>query len=119
MRYSVVSLHPDPERQLQLHHVIHLKSSPDHKFLGVFGEINQNEDLNLITFSPDNKLVACCIEHMDITNFDKINVWQISNCRLFKDLETVLGNQIAAREMTPEASEIGQEQVQQQQWQWG
>ncbi len=38
---------------------------------------------------------------------------------LTKDLEAVLGNQIAAREMTPEASEIGQEQVQQQQWQWG
>ncbi len=38
---------------------------------------------------------------------------------LTKDLETVLGNQIAAQEMTPEASEMGQEQVQQQQWQWG
>ena len=38
---------------------------------------------------------------------------------LTKDLEAVLGNQIAAREMTPEASEISQEQVQQQQWQWG
>ena len=38
---------------------------------------------------------------------------------LTKDLEAVLGKQITAREMTPEASEIGQEQVQQQQWQWG
>ena len=38
---------------------------------------------------------------------------------LTKDLETVLGSQTVAREMTPEADEIGQEQVQQQQWQWG
>ncbi len=38
---------------------------------------------------------------------------------LTKDLEAVLGNQISAREMTPEADEIGQEQVQQQQWNWG
>jgi hypothetical protein len=38
---------------------------------------------------------------------------------LTKDLEAVLGNQIVAREMTPEADEVGQEQVQQQQWQWG
>lgn len=38
---------------------------------------------------------------------------------LTKDLEAVLGNQISAREMTPEADEVGQEQVQQQQWQWG
>lgn len=37
---------------------------------------------------------------------------------LTKDLELVLGNHIA-REMTPEADEVGQEQVQQQQWQWG
>lgn len=36
---------------------------------------------------------------------------------LTKDLEAVLGNQTVIREMTPEASEIGQEQVQQQQWQ--
>ena len=38
---------------------------------------------------------------------------------LTKDLEAVLGDRIAEREMTPEADEIGQEQVQQQQWQWG
>jgi hypothetical protein len=38
---------------------------------------------------------------------------------LTKDLETVLGNQTVIREMTPEADAIGQEQVQQQQWQWG
>ena len=38
---------------------------------------------------------------------------------LTKDLEAVLGNQIANRELTPEADETGQEQVQQQQWQWG
>ena len=37
---------------------------------------------------------------------------------LTKDLEAVLGDRIAEREMTPEADEIGQEQVQQQ-WQWG
>ena len=37
---------------------------------------------------------------------------------LTKDLEAVLGNQTISREMTPEADEIGQEQVQQQQWQW-
>ncbi len=37
---------------------------------------------------------------------------------LNKDLELVLGNQTIAREMTPEADEVGQEQVQQQQ-QWG
>lgn len=37
---------------------------------------------------------------------------------LTKDLETVLGNQIAARELTPEAHETLQEQVEQQ-WQWG
>ena len=37
---------------------------------------------------------------------------------LTKDLEAVLGNQTVIREMTPEADEIGQEQVQQQQWQW-
>ncbi len=37
---------------------------------------------------------------------------------LTKDLETVLGNQIAARELTPEAHETPQEQVEQQ-WQWG
>ena len=38
---------------------------------------------------------------------------------LTKDLEAVLGNQTISREMTPEADEVGQEQVQQQQWQWG
>ena len=38
---------------------------------------------------------------------------------LTKDLETVLGSQTVAREMTPEADEVGQEQVQQQQWNWG
>ena len=38
---------------------------------------------------------------------------------LTKDLEAVLGDRIAKREMTPEADEVGQEQVQQQQWQWG
>ena len=38
---------------------------------------------------------------------------------LTKDLEAVLGNQTVVREMTPEADEIGQEQVQQQQCQWG
>ena len=38
---------------------------------------------------------------------------------LTKDLEAVLGDRIAEREMTPEADEIGQEQVQQQHWQWG
>ncbi len=38
---------------------------------------------------------------------------------LTKDLEAVLGDRIAEREMTPEADEVGQEQVQQQQWQWG
>jgi Protein of unknown function (DUF2997) len=37
---------------------------------------------------------------------------------LTKDLELVLGNQTIAREMTPEADEVGQEQVQQQQRQW-
>ena len=37
---------------------------------------------------------------------------------LTKDLEAVLGSQTVAREMTPEADEVGQEQVQQQQWQW-
>ena len=38
---------------------------------------------------------------------------------LTKDLEAVLGDRIAEREMTPEAQEVGQEQVQQQQRQWG
>ena len=38
---------------------------------------------------------------------------------LTKDLEAVLGSQTVAREMTPEADEVGQEQVQQQQWNWG
>ena len=38
---------------------------------------------------------------------------------LTKDLEAVLGDQTVIREMTPEADEVGQEQVQQQQWQWG
>jgi hypothetical protein len=38
---------------------------------------------------------------------------------LTKDLESVLGNQTIFREMTPEADEVRQEQVQQQQWQWG
>ena len=38
---------------------------------------------------------------------------------LTKDLEAVLGDRIAEREMTPEADEIAQQQVQQQQWQWG
>ena len=40
---------------------------------------------------------------------------------LTKDLEAVLGNQTISisREMTPEADEVGQELVQQQQWQWG
>lgn len=37
---------------------------------------------------------------------------------LTKDLEAVLGNQTIAREMTPEADGVGQEQVQQQR-QWG
>ena len=36
---------------------------------------------------------------------------------LTKDLEEALGGQIAAREMTPEADENIQEQVQEQQWQ--
>ena len=43
----------------------------------------------------------------------------ISCLDLTKDLETVLGSQTVAREMTPEADEVGQEQVQQQQWNWG
>lgn len=38
---------------------------------------------------------------------------------LTKDLEAVLGDQTVIRKMTPEADEIGQEQVQQQQWQSG
>ena len=38
---------------------------------------------------------------------------------LTKNLEAVLGSQTVAREMTPEADEVGQEQVQQQQWNWG
>ena len=38
---------------------------------------------------------------------------------LTKDLEAILGDQTITREMTPEADEIVQEQVQQQQWQWG
>jgi hypothetical protein len=38
---------------------------------------------------------------------------------LTKDLEAVLVNQTIAREMTSEADEIGQEQVKQQQRQWG
>ncbi|BAU65768.1 hypothetical protein STA3757_31590 [Stanieria sp. NIES-3757] len=38
---------------------------------------------------------------------------------LTKDLEAVLGNQIAAREMTSEAQEVEQELQQEQQWQWG
>ena len=38
---------------------------------------------------------------------------------LTKNLEAVLGSQTVAREMTPEADEIEQEQVQQQQWNWG
>ncbi|MDJ0572101.1 MAG: DUF2997 domain-containing protein [Pleurocapsa sp. MO_192.B19] len=38
---------------------------------------------------------------------------------LTKDLEAVLGDQTVIREMTPEADEIGQEQVRQQQWNWG
>ncbi len=38
---------------------------------------------------------------------------------LTKDLEAVLGNQTVHREMTSEAQEVGQEQVQQQQWQLG
>ena len=42
----------------------------------------------------------------------------ISCLDLTKDLEAVLGNQTVIREMTPEADETGQEQVQQQ-WQWG
>ena len=36
---------------------------------------------------------------------------------LTKDLEEALGGQIAAREMTPEAAENIQEQVQERQWQ--
>jgi hypothetical protein len=34
---------------------------------------------------------------------------------LTKDLEAVLGDQLASREITPEADEVYQEQVQQQQ----
>ncbi|GAB4441286.1 MAG: hypothetical protein Fur0044_37760 [Anaerolineae bacterium] len=36
---------------------------------------------------------------------------------LTKELEAVLGGQIEAREMTPEAQETTQEQVKQRQWQ--
>ena len=46
-------------------------------------------------------------------------VKRMSCLNLTKDLEEVLGNKTVAREMTPEADEIRQEQVQQQQWQWG
>ncbi len=42
----------------------------------------------------------------------------MSCLNLTKDLEAVLGDRIAEREMTPEADEVGQEQVQQQQWHW-
>lgn len=38
---------------------------------------------------------------------------------LTKDLEDALGGQIEAREMTPEAYETEQEQVQERQWQRG
>ena len=38
---------------------------------------------------------------------------------LTKDLENALGGQIEAREMTPEACETAQEQVQERQWQRG
>ena len=38
---------------------------------------------------------------------------------LTKDLEDALGGQIEAREMTPEAYETAQEQVQERQWQRG
>ena len=38
---------------------------------------------------------------------------------LTEDLERVLGGQIEAREMTPEAHETTQEQVQEWQWQRG
>lgn len=38
---------------------------------------------------------------------------------LTKDLEAVLGDRVIERKMTPEADEIGQEQVHQQLWQWG
>lgn len=43
----------------------------------------------------------------------------MSCLNLTKDLEAVLGDRITNRELTPEADEIRQEQVQQQQWQWG
>lgn len=38
---------------------------------------------------------------------------------LTKDLEAVLGNHITAQELTLEAQETAQEQVQEQQWTWG
>ncbi len=38
---------------------------------------------------------------------------------LTKDLEAVLGDRIANRELTPEADETAQSIVQEQQWQWG
>lgn len=38
---------------------------------------------------------------------------------LTKDLEAVLGDRIANRELTPEADEAAQSTVQQQQWQLG
>ncbi len=38
---------------------------------------------------------------------------------LTKDLEAVLGDRIANRELTPEADETAQTIVQEQQWQWG
>jgi hypothetical protein len=37
---------------------------------------------------------------------------------LTKELEAILGGEVVSREMTAEAQEIGQEQVQEQQWQW-
>ena len=38
---------------------------------------------------------------------------------LTRELEAVLGGQIEAREMTPEAYEAAQEQIQERQWQRG
>ena len=38
---------------------------------------------------------------------------------LTKDLEAVLGDRVTNRELTPEADEISQATVQEQQWQWG
>jgi hypothetical protein len=44
-----------------------------------------------------------------------LGVKGLSCLDLTKDLESVLGNQTIVREMTPEADEVGQEQIKQQQ----